>query len=94
MECGGKYPMDGKPIPCPNKCELSILPWQLDEHMEMCPKQELPCIYREFGCSEILERSKMTNHLRACLTNSMPRKYRNSEGQWTSKSCPMCKFKP
>lgn len=54
--------------PCPNRCQLNITPWGLDEHKKICPEQKIPCIYRENGCSQNLTRSQLATHLPVCTS--------------------------
>ena len=51
---------------CPNKtagCEEKMPFSTVGRHLEQCPQQEIPCTYRELGCTETVKRGSMHDHV-------------------------------
>ena len=53
------------PLHCPNKCpgEEKIIREKIKEHLDVCPDQEVPCKYSEFGCDIKVKRKDYDDHL-------------------------------
>ncbi|XP_065914867.1 TNF receptor-associated factor 3-like [Dysidea avara] len=51
------------PVPCPNMCEVaSVLRYQIEEHLELCPLEVVPCDYHIVGCEERMARKDKKEH--------------------------------
>ena len=54
------------PVPCPNKCGAKIQRKNVAKHVDStCPQSKLPCEYSHVGCTVVLARTKMENHLKS-----------------------------
>ena len=52
------------PVLCPNRCEEGEVPRSsLEQHLSLCPLQEVECEYAEMGCEVRLARREMRGHL-------------------------------
>ena len=56
------------PVKCPNNCSEELLPRNKVKHhvSEICPRTKVPCQLSLFGCSEVIERQQIGNHLAQC----------------------------
>ena len=56
------------PLACPNNCGEEPLPRSKISHhvSEICPRTKLPCQLSLFGCSEVIERQLIGQHLTQC----------------------------
>ena len=63
--CDQHYPeCEYYPIPCPNGCSVvSIERGLLEDHLKMCPYQEVQCEYAHAGCQESFLREEMEKHM-------------------------------
>ena len=52
------------PFPCPNGCGIGVVRRkQMAEHLEICTKQEIRCVYQSLGCKAVLPRDEMEPHV-------------------------------
>ena len=52
------------PITCDNHCgQLEIKRKDVDEHKKACPLEPVPCPFAEAGCTEVVTRRGLTNHV-------------------------------
>ena len=52
------------PVSCPNRCEEDEVPRSsLEQHLSLCPLQEVECEYAGMGCEVRLARREMRGHL-------------------------------
>ena len=53
------------PLHCPNKCpgEEKIIREKIKGYLDVCPDQEVPCKYSEFGCDIKVKRKDYDDHL-------------------------------
>ena len=59
MSVCGQYP-----VSCPNRCEEGEVPRSsLEQHLTLCPLQEVECEYAGMGCEVRLARREMRGHL-------------------------------
>lgn len=56
------------PVKCPNNCSEKAIPrGRMSQHLsEICPRAKLPCHLSPFGCSEVIERQQISEHLAQC----------------------------
>ena len=48
---------------CPNACNTSsITRAQLSNHLEVCPNEEVACLFCEVGCGTVLKRCSLSTH--------------------------------
>jgi len=52
------------PRKCRNGCEDKVTDEQWPSHKQICPKQSVPCILSEQGCSDFVPRGEMDEHVR------------------------------
>ena len=54
------------PLPCPNQpgCHAMVTRATLEDHLEECPEQLLPCKFAPAGCKAIMSRKNFEEHLR------------------------------
>ena len=53
------------PLPCPNGCEIGVVPRQdLDKHKEICPLAMIRCEYYEMGCQPEIACKDIEEHNR------------------------------
>jgi len=58
----------GYPVPCPNNCSTQTHPrGQLDNHLALCPEQEVACTFIEMGCKEKMKRQLLQKHMETNL---------------------------
>ena len=51
------------PLPCPNNCELGVVPTaRMADHKKVCPLEIVPCEYSEMGCNVRLPRRDIEKH--------------------------------
>ena len=55
------------PFPCPNGCgNDAVRRNKMAEHLDICSKQVVHCVYKSLGCKEVLPRDKIEGHLCSC----------------------------
>ncbi len=60
-------------VHCLNKehgCENTMVLSSLSEHLQQCQFQEIPCTYTVIGCSEMVRRTYMADHINTGGSNS------------------------
>ena len=51
------------PLPCPNKCEVETIPRDgVEEHIKICPLQQIQCKYYIVGCEATITRKDQEKH--------------------------------
>ena len=51
------------PLPCPNSCELGVVPTaRMADHKKVCPLEIVSCEYSEMGCDVRLPRREIEKH--------------------------------
>lgn len=51
------------PLPCPNGCELGVIPSVgITEHMKVCPPELIRCDYHDIGCKALTTRKELRDH--------------------------------
>ena len=51
------------PLPCPNKCEVETIARDgVDEHVSICPLQQIQCKYYIIGCAATIARKDQEQH--------------------------------
>ena len=57
------------PLKCPNDCVEGTFPrHSLPAHLDKeCPRQLVACTLKMYGCSKMVERSSLTEHVQSCL---------------------------
>ena len=52
------------PCTCPNSCSPTIIKrYRMSEHLAQCPEQEIPCTFLETGCTKVMYRKQLQEHL-------------------------------
>ena len=52
------------PCTCPNSCSPTIIKChRMSEHLAQCPEQEIPCTFLETGCTKVMYRKQLQEHL-------------------------------
>ena len=52
--------------PCPHGCGVSVHPADTSTHVLTCPWMAKPCVNAEAGCTAVVVRKDMSEHLLAC----------------------------
>ena len=55
---------------CPNGCGAAPSRRDLDQHLEECPEQLIPCKFSILGCDAVLPRKAMERHVATCAEHS------------------------
>lgn len=50
------------PISCPNQCKVVVPRDQLNQHLKICPLEEIQCEYHVVGCEETMARKDQKEH--------------------------------
>lgn len=53
-------------IRCPQDCGHRLHGCKLDEHRLLCSNQRVPCLNKSFGCSAVMARRQIGDHLPVC----------------------------
>ena len=57
------------PCTCPNSCSPTIIKrHKMSEHLAQCPEQEIPCAFLEMGCTKVMRRKQLQEHLEMSST--------------------------
>ena len=52
------------PCNCPNSCSPTIIKrHEISDHLAECPEQEIPCAFVEMGCTKVMHRKQLQEHL-------------------------------
>ncbi len=53
------------PVVCPNNCEIGSIPrCDAEKHIEMCPLQPVKCEFSEVGCTQLVPRKNVAQHVK------------------------------
>ena len=52
------------PLACPNRCGLAFERTTLEDHLKMCPLEEVACQFEHVGCSGKFRRKEEEHHMR------------------------------
>ena len=57
------------PLPCPNKCPATkvITRGEMKQHLEVCPYQDVACVYSDLGCQKKVKRKDLEQHLSSTI---------------------------
>jgi len=57
------------PMPCPNKCPdtKGITRGEMKQHLEVCPDQDVACVYFELGCQKKVKRKNLDEHMSSTI---------------------------
>ena len=70
------------PLNCPNKCGAGgITRSTVPAHREVCPLQRVECEYKRFGCTVVLWRKDIAEHLKASVESHLQLTKRRVEEQ-------------
>ena len=60
------------PVSCPNKCGTKIQRKNIGKHVNStCPLSKLPCEYSHVGCTVVMPRKRLENHLKDGMANHL-----------------------
>lgn len=60
------------PLPCPNSCELGVVPSAgMAAHRKVCPLELVQCQYYTVGCYDMMVRRELENHYNQKMTEHL-----------------------
>lgn len=66
------------PLMCPNACSQdTILRCDLDQHLEICPLQPMPCPLHSVGCNVVLVQSELNHHMQESIHTHLDLLYKS-----------------
>ena len=70
------------PLNCPNRCSAGgITRSTVPAHREVCPLQRVECEYKQFGCTVVLPRKDIAEHLKTSVESHLQLTKRRVEEQ-------------
>ncbi len=52
------------PLPCPNRCGVTCERPTMEDHMKICPLEEVACAFQHVGCAAKFRREEEEEHMR------------------------------